>query len=38
MNECFVNDYTIKWCYTTTLTDKSKWKNDTRQNQDYIKF
>ena len=38
MNECIVNDNTVKWHYTTTLIDKSKWKDDTRQNQDYMKL
>ena len=28
MNECDVNDYTIKWHYTMTLTNQSKMEDE----------
>ena len=28
MNECDVNDYTVKWHYTITLTNQSKMEDE----------
>ena len=28
MNECVVNEYTVKWCYTITLSSNQNGKMD----------